>query len=57
MVVFAVVRVVVVEAVVGDKARSPNGGSGVLVLTWMQLRILARRKVPSLSVAAAWGKY
>ena len=47
VVVFAVVRVVVVEAVVGDKARSVNGGFGGLALTWMRLRILARRRAPS----------
>lgn len=47
VVVFAVVRAVVVEAAVGDKARSSNGDFGVLALTWMRPRILARRRAPS----------
>ena len=54
VVVFAVVRAVVVQEVVGDKARLANGDFEVLALTWM--RMLARHRAPSYSVAAAWGR-
>jgi hypothetical protein len=54
VVVFAVVRVVVVQEAVGDKARLPNGDFGVLALTSM--RMLARHRAPSYSVEAVWGK-
>lgn len=47
VVVFAVVRVVVQE-VVGDKARLANGDFGVLALIWRQ----ARHTAPSYSVDA-----
>ena len=49
-----VVRVVVVQEVVGDRARLANGDFGVLALTWM--RMLARHRAPSYSVEAAWGR-
>ena len=54
VVVFVVARVVVVQEVVGDKARLVNGDFGVLALTWM--RVLARHRVPSYSVGAVWGR-
>ena len=54
VVVFAVVRVVVVQEVVGDRARLANDDSGVLALTWM--RMLARHRAPSYSVEAVWGR-
>jgi len=54
VVVFAVVRVVVVQEVGGDKARLANGDLGVLALTWR--RMLARHRAPSYSVDAVWGR-
>lgn len=54
VVVFAVVRVVMVQGVVGDKARLWNGDFEVLALTWM--RMLVRHRVPSYSVEAVWGR-
>jgi hypothetical protein len=53
VVVFVVARVVVQE-VVGDKARLANGDFGVLALTWK--RMLARHTAPSYSVDAVWGR-
>jgi hypothetical protein len=54
VVVFAVVRAVVGQEVVGDKARLANDDFGVLALTWM--RVLARHRAPSYSVDAVWGR-
>jgi hypothetical protein len=54
VVVFASVRVVVVQEVVGHRARLANGDSEVLALIW--IRMLARHRAPSYSVDAVWGR-